>query len=182
MASWWEITVPVTGAVAAGWLGAWWQGRSSLRLLREQLQDAERVRREEADAARAARAEVLRDEKLMRLYDEKRRAYAAFAALTDQAIRLRPPDKGASRDEYAAKIHELSSSLGDTWGLLTLISPTSVHMLALDFAVEFDGGNDPDELLILSSNFVDAARLDLGVDVVPVSPGTSAEHVAEVGQ
>ncbi|MDQ1651982.1 MAG: hypothetical protein QOI35_1182, partial [Cryptosporangiaceae bacterium] len=44
MAQWWEVAATAATALAAGSLGAWWQGRNSARLFQEQVAEAARVR------------------------------------------------------------------------------------------------------------------------------------------
>lgn len=76
---WSDLLVPGIGAasalIAVG-LGAWWQGKSSLRLLEAQTQYAAKSHHQQA-----------RHERLMRLYDEKRATYTELIPLVEELSR-----------------------------------------------------------------------------------------------
>ena len=172
-AEWWELTIPAASAVVGGWVGAWWQGRSSRRILDAQLADAANTRREDREHDRA-----------MRLFDQKVAAYSRLFSLADARADLKKAHDEMERcaeetnpgeDRTAERIEKHLESLKELLGInekivtmtdeiielvktISLLAPGSISR-----SLEgFPGSAEDDTRAIW--NFVAEARRDLGVD------------------
>lgn len=163
----------VLGTLFGVALGAWWQGRSSLRLLREQSKDTW-----------SARQHQVRHEQSMRLFDDKRAAYLRLFALIDEMSRttgrLR---EWREADEASRSTQEIYDELDEVLGLIEIIAQTPVDDAAVRFSTAAVDGL-PSRFSPSIPEFIDHIRYDLGVDEVrptewPEEPGERAAQASQ---
>lgn len=163
--------VSTVGALLGVGLGAWWQGRSSLRLLREQTRDAW-----------STRGHQVRHEQTMKLFDDKRAAYVRLSALVDelhaamddlQADRRMPAGLAGVEDPGPEPELRATKVADDVDALLTLIeilAPKQVYEAAVFLSVA--SLNHSPRLTPAMTDFVNFIRYDLGTDGSPPSGWT----------
>ncbi|MEV4810284.1 hypothetical protein [Micromonospora avicenniae] len=160
-------------------LGAWWQGRSSIRLLRIQAEEAERVRRTQAEEAERVRQSQSQHEQLMKLFDDKRASYVhllTVAANLAQArlelwedVRLPFDHQALDSDQNPEQREKQASDEVDAaLSMIEILAPRAVY----ESAVQLCGAALEVRSTIIhidTSDFIGCVRRDLGTD--PTPPG-----------
>lgn len=177
---WSDALGPLLGAVSALLavaLGAWWQGRSSVRLVRIQAEDAERVRRAQAEEAERVRQSQSRHEQLMRLFDDKRASYVHLLTVAthlaqarlelweDVALPFNPgsfqPDQGPEQREKQAS-DEVDAALS----MIEILAPREVYDAAVGLCATALAA-PPTIGHIHRDDFIGCVRRDLGTEQTP---------------
>ncbi|GGS10440.1 hypothetical protein GCM10010169_63910 [Micromonospora fulviviridis] len=191
-AQWWEVTVPVAGAITSGllggWLGAHWQWRNSDRLLSKQFGENERARQAAAAEAAQARAEQLANDRALRLRDERRQVYARYLRLLDsyqkalaryatdnaeaqdldEAEQVSGPEGWADRagelraTESGKRVLDLADQLVEQTYELMFIASSEVGLLAVKLSEKARSGGDEADVADLWEKFLLKARKEIG--------------------
>ncbi|WFE44150.1 hypothetical protein [Verrucosispora sp. WMMD1129] len=156
--------VGAIGALLAVALGAWWQGRSSVRLVRVQAAEAERVWQHQS-----------RHEQLMRLFDDKRASYvrlltvatnlaqARSELLNDNAIPFGPEEllseleRGPAQQEAKA-----SDEVDETLTMIEILAPHQVYEAAVHLSTTAIEGGGLGH--VERAEFIGQVRRDLGIE------------------
>jgi hypothetical protein len=177
------LTVPATAAIGGGWVGAWWQGRTSLRTQTQQHRHELALKRSEQTRETAAR-----------YVDQKRAAYSEFVCIgrrtaeaksdhdlnLDMRARI-PPDEwrdmlgtevdfGGDMDRYRGSFEEMRRAAQE----LEFLAPTAVvaarswvEGLEEHAATRTSDGDDDFEPFRAENDFLLLARKHLGLDPDP---------------
>lgn len=185
------VAVAVLGQTVSGLVQSRTMRKShenALALFQEQTAQTERVRHEDARREQAQREETQRREDRDRHLNERRRAYAEFAALariTAAAHRqwrdsLQEVERGVSlaagpsEDELAARMHQFTSDqqhldkvlmdFGHAYETIAMLAPEHVLNAATSWFGPISRGEPYTDVLDKRNAFTLAARADLGSD------------------
>ncbi|MCX4994629.1 hypothetical protein [Streptomyces longwoodensis] len=185
---WWQLAIPAASSLVGAWTGAVLQARNGLKQLREQNQEADRVRAEQAEENARIRSEERHHALKLRVIDEKRAAYATFLRVLDDVLeadaerkqcegRWEPLDampieerptaewRTALEDLQAAVQHSLALAerMIDAAYTIYFLSPGEINNLVRAWMDARDGGADRATLDRLAEEFRRATRKDLGI-------------------
>ncbi|MEU0150903.1 hypothetical protein [Micromonospora fulviviridis] len=187
---WSDAIGPLVGAVSALLavaLGAWWQGRSSVKLVRiqaeeadrvrhAQAEEAERVRQEQAEEAERVRQSQSRHEQLMSLFDDKRASYVHLLTVASNLGEARselledrrlPFGPEAFLDQtLEQRDKDASDDVDAALSMIEILAPREVYdaavqLCAAELAGRFYGGR------VERSYFIGYVRRDLGTEPTP---------------
>jgi hypothetical protein len=166
MASWWELVIPAASTLLGGFSGAWWQSRSSLRLITKQ-----------ADIMAKAHLEEERQSRYMRLFDLRREAYnnlidaAAIYEKNARSRRLKDGNIAGPPSGPDKELRQCGADLRRAVEAISLLAPREVIYAAsaLESVTRetskpgFSSRKDGRYYRLARGRFIEHARADLGV-------------------
>jgi hypothetical protein len=156
-AQWWELVIPAAAGVGGTALGSWLQGINGRHLFAQQSAEAVRAREEQAA-----------QERLMRIYDQRRDAYAALLASGQRYheslidVHQRPQPHKTQYEELEATREEAEARRN----VVLLLAPDTVIGSMADMLHDMlrePAEVEPHEFGWRVKAFMQSARGDLGV-------------------
>jgi hypothetical protein len=161
MAQWWELAIPAAAGVAGGWGAAWWQGRVSLRLFKQQAAHERHVRT--LDDRRAAYARMLAAARQTRLtMDAFLRANASLDSASDKVPEIATARKEVA-GEHARSFQSATDELLACWTVLRVSAPLAVIAAAELAEAASTERTSYEQYQASVEAFSTAVRSDLGI-------------------